>query len=290
MADVDWGLGLLHGLQSGFRSYWDQSAKRKDREEDMALKGFIKKDDKWVEDPAKLAKKRADELRKSTLELKVKGLDPIMDESGEIIDVKPSQYYGLINKKTKPDMDPYEIRKRELEIKKLEKELSGEKSKKEVPIVEQASARKLADAAATRESISYDIEQGLNQLKSDKLSDDEKVLVGRELLKTLNSLQGSDAVGAEEAKRLGGLLNWDVRLFEPGKMIGRDIDLFTKQVENNLARAKASAAQSKRAAQSAGGGLVTPAYDQDVLDYAQKYSISPEEALAIKNSRMGGQP
>jgi hypothetical protein len=42
----------------------------------------------------------------------------------------------------------------------------------------------------------------------DKLSPSQQLIQGRQLLKTLNSTQGADAIGAEEAKRLGSKLEY----------------------------------------------------------------------------------
>ena len=64
----------------------------------------------------------------------------------------------------------------------------------------------------------------------DKLSDEQKIVQGRQLLKTLNSTEGADAIGAEEAKRLGGLLEYQMmNITQPGPMFGRDLPGFKEQ-------------------------------------------------------------
>lgn len=65
----------------------------------------------------------------------------------------------------------------------------------------------------------------------DKLSDDQKVAQGRQLLKTLNSTQGADAIGAEEAKRLGSKLEFALgNMFNSNPIqFGRDLPGFKEQ-------------------------------------------------------------
>ena len=79
---------------------------------------------------------------------------------------------------------------------------------------------------------------------------DAAVRHGEGTLKALNSAFGADAVGVEEADRLGGFLQRFKAPWKPGRMIGYDLDLFSKQLKDkaevlrgaandNLNRAKA---------------------------------------------------
>lgn len=80
-------------------------------------------------------------------------------------------------------------------------------------------------------AINNEIKAAYEQLSNPNLSEDDKIKVGQGLLKTLNSTQGSDAVGAEEAKRLGSYLEYKIgNLTGPGSFIGRDLDQFARQV------------------------------------------------------------
>jgi len=65
----------------------------------------------------------------------------------------------------------------------------------------------------------------------DELSDDQKVAQGGQLLKTLNSPEGADAIGAEEAKRLGSKLQFAMgNLFNTNPIqFGRDLEGFKTQ-------------------------------------------------------------
>jgi hypothetical protein len=73
----------------------------------------------------------------------------------------------------------------------------------------------LAKANADKISIANQISGTLKILDDPKVSKEQKISQGRQMLKVLNSTQGKDAVGAEEAKRLGSYLessfgvNWN---------------------------------------------------------------------------------
>lgn len=96
----------------------------------------------------------------------------------------------------------------------------------------QIQITKIADSSGAILPIKNEIDSAYGQLTNKNLSDGQKLLVGRNLLKTLNSTQGKDAVGAEEAKRLGSLLEYKLlpRIGEPGNTFGRDLDEFVNQV------------------------------------------------------------
>lgn len=80
-------------------------------------------------------------------------------------------------------------------------------------------------------AINNEIKSAYEQLNDPNLSEDDKVKIGQGLLKTLNSTQGSDAVGAEESKRLGSYLEYKLGNFTgPGSFVGRDMADFNKQV------------------------------------------------------------
>lgn len=108
---------------------------------------------------------------------------------------------------------------------------SQEKAFKRLPMENQEQITGLAKKQTTIKAINNEIRSAFAQLSDPSLSEDDKVKVGQGLLKTLNSTQGSDAVGAEESKRLGSYLEYKIANFTgPGSFIGRDLDEFTKQV------------------------------------------------------------
>lgn len=92
----------------------------------------------------------------------------------------------------------------------------------------------LAKKNANKISILNQIGSYKDQFDSAKSTDD-KVRVGRQMLKVLNSTEGADAIGAEEAKRLGNALEFQIANFlEPGPMFGRDLEGFSRQVDATL--------------------------------------------------------
>lgn len=101
-----------------------------------------------------------------------------------------------------------------------------------LPKESQSEIAKIADKNGNMIAIKNEIDSALKQLDDSNISDDQKLIVGRQLIKTLNSTQGADAVGAEEAKRLGSLLEFKVlpRIGEPGNLFGRDLGEFRNQV------------------------------------------------------------
>lgn len=81
--------------------------------------------------------------------------------------------------------------------------------------------------------------------------EDAAVRQGEGMLKALNSAFGADAVGTEEAKRLGGFLQKFKAPWEPGSMMSRDLDLFSQQVRAKGEALRQAAADSLSRAKKA---------------------------------------
>jgi hypothetical protein len=108
---------------------------------------------------------------------------------------------------------------------------SPEATFKKLPKEKQDQIEGVGKKQANLIAINNEIKSAFEQLSDPALSEDDKIKVGEGLLKTLNSTQGSDAVGAEEANRLGSYLKYKLANFtEPGAFVGRDLDQFTRQV------------------------------------------------------------
>lgn len=180
----------------------------------------------------------------------------------------------------------FSLKQQELWIKNresMQKMASGEN----MPIDTKKEIEGLASKNASKRSIKNQLDGFLSTW--DNLSEDQKIIQGRQLLKTLNSPEGADAIGAEEAKRLGGLLEFKMfNVRDPGSMFGRDVEEFKTQVantsnslgkglENNQARIDELYG---RAPKQVSGR------EQDVEKYAQAHGISYDQALNIKKSRM----
>lgn len=118
---------------------------------------------------------------------------------------------------------------REIELKKLKNEVnSGDK----LPIDKKKVVEGLATKNANKTAIKNQIDSVISQW--DNLSEDQKVASGRQLLKTLNSTEGADAIGTEEAKRLGSKLEFAMGNLTNGNPIqfGRDLQGFKEQAMN----------------------------------------------------------
>jgi len=95
----------------------------------------------------------------------------------------------------------------------------------------QETIKGLAKKNVEKTSIKNQIDGYLQQYR-DATTESDRIRVGRQMIKVLNSPEGADAVGSEEVKRLAGAL--EVNLFNitgPGPMFGRDLPGFERQVE-----------------------------------------------------------
>lgn len=152
-----------------------------------------------------------------------------------------------------------------------------------LPVQSQEMIKKLAGSSANKETINNQIKGAISQLDNPDISDDQKLTIGRSLLKTLNSTEGSDAVGAEEANRLGSYLEFKIANFTgPGSFVGRDLDQFIEQTRLTSERID-KAIESNNEAIERLYGRAKPKFENDVLEFAKKKGISPAEALKIKN-------
>jgi hypothetical protein len=96
--------------------------------------------------------------------------------------------------------------------------------------------KKTVEALSTKNANKISIRNQIDAVMSgwDKLSEDQKVATGRSLLKTLNSTEGADAIGVEEANRLGAKLEFALGNFTNSNptQFGRDLKGFKEQAIN----------------------------------------------------------
>lgn len=99
-----------------------------------------------------------------------------------------------------------------------------------LPVENQKEIEDLSKKNAAKVSIANQMKGYLDQY--DKApSEQDKIVIGRQMLKVLNSPEGADAIGVEESRRLGGLLEYQMfNLTNPGPMFGRDLPGFRDQV------------------------------------------------------------
>lgn len=138
------------------------------------------------------------------------------------------------DRKFKRQSDMLGLQKTQAEIDKMNREGGISPQQKFNNELAQEQQKELGKKNTNLFAVKNAMDSALVQLNNPNLSEEEKIKAGQGLLKLLNSAEGSDAVGAEEAKRIGSYLEHKMfNVFEPGSMFGRDLDLFTDQVQNN---------------------------------------------------------
>ena len=104
----------------------------------------------------------------------------------------------------------------------------------------------LSKDSATKTAIANEIAQTVKLFDDPKINQTQKIKAGQGLLKVLNSTQGSDAVGAEEARRLGSLLEYQIRnITGPGPFWGRDLPEFRNQAATTVNRLSGAVESNK---------------------------------------------
>lgn len=141
--------------------------------------------------------------------------------------------YDALENDKKKENKTFELKEREVRAAEMAAGLKAQRdaaSGEYLPLDKKKIVENLSTKNASKLSIKNQLDAFVRGM--DDLSADQKIVQGRQLLKTLNSPEGADAIGAEEAKRLGGLLEFKMFNFtQPGSFIGRDIDEFKTQVE-----------------------------------------------------------
>lgn len=150
---------------------------------------------------------------------------------------------GLANAPlTRAQEEQFKIQKMGLLNERLNSVMAGGKIKDEDIL--SLSDRKQIETLATKQGGKLSITNNLQQLIDmwPSLSPSERLQQGREIMKTLNSSEGADAVGAEEVKRLGARLEFALGNFTNSNetQFGRDIDGFFKDVQNTTKRLQKS--------------------------------------------------
>ena len=137
------------------------------------------------------------------------------------------------------DTDKYQRRLLGAQAEKATREANAPLKASELPVDVKSEVTALSGKNAGKVSIGNQIESYLTEFRSAETADD-KVRIGRQMLKVLNSPEGADAIGVEEAKRLGDALEYN--LFDvgaglgmkTGKLHGRDLGGFEKQAQSTL--------------------------------------------------------
>lgn len=110
---------------------------------------------------------------------------------------------------------------------------------KDLPLDVKSEVAGISGKNAGKISVANQIDGYLKEFKAAKTEDD-KVRIGRQMLKVINSSEGADAIAVEEAKRLGDALEYNIADvgaglgMKTGKFHGRDLDGFEAQAQSTL--------------------------------------------------------
>jgi len=166
----------------------------------------------------------AKKLSAEQAEIRIKALDKNLDR-----ETKKEWYRNVSNDR---DLDR-QLKEQELDFKKSLS--STEKNEFDrLPGDKQQDIKDLSKSSTNKKIISNQIESVLNVSKD--LNDEGKLQQYRQLIKTLNSTEGRDAVAVEEAKRLASKLEFAMGNFTNNNPIqfGRDLEGFELDAANTV--------------------------------------------------------
>lgn len=147
------------------------------------------------------------------------------------------EHYKRQTLSTKERLDELEKQARlKLDQDRLEIERGKVKNAKQSGENLPIDSKKVIETLATKNASKISIKNQIDAVMSnwDNLQEDQKIAAGRQLLKTLNSTEGADAIGAEEANRLGSKLEYALGNFTNSNptQFGRDLEGFKQQALN----------------------------------------------------------
>lgn len=172
---------------------------------------------------------------------------------------------------------------------KLPSNIKSTKTKVEKPApvvgpVEKAQIQTLGPKVANQASLVNTIESGRKLFDKAIADGDEDlaVTIGNGMIKSLNSDQGPDAVGNQEAERLTPYLNYKLgNITGPGSFVGRDLGDFSKQLDVTSRKLKDAVAKSQGQLESLSqGGKI--GFDQKSGGVKVRSKVSGKTALWTK--------
>ena len=163
----------------------------------------------------------------------------------------------------------------------------------------QEATKIIASKNANIAAIRNEIGSALRDLQNPKTAEEDKIRIGQGLIKTLNSTQGADAVGVDEAKRLASELQGNVadvakmtaQGAAAGSVIGSAVPL-VGTVLGGVAGGIAGAAQGLFAAHNDPGGI---RFKADVEGFTKRVELTAKKLddtmevnrLTTENMRKG---
>lgn len=153
---------------------------------------------------------------------------------------------------------------------------------KSLPKDKQETIEVLAKKNANKISIANQIDAVMKTW--DTLSDDQKVYQGRQLLKTLNSPEGADAIGSEEANRLGSNLEFALGNLTNSNpfQLGRDLEGFKEQAMGTSQSLKDAISSNKALIDEAYGRAPSKAISKTQEDELKELEILRAKKAGIK--------
>jgi hypothetical protein len=165
------------------------------------------------------------------------------------------EYYDSV----KLDPDYKTLISADLANKRIEADKIKERDKGDnMPLDKKKFVDKLATEQASRYSITNQLQSSLDEFRKAK-NEDDKIRYGQTLLKLLNSDQNPDAIGAEESKRIGSELEFQLfNLKNPGPMFGRDLSAFERKIQSKINAQKETYKKNQQAIDGTMGRPVEP--------------------------------
>jgi hypothetical protein len=155
-----------------------------------------------------------------------------------------------------------------------------------LPLDQKQMVSGLAQKNANKIAIANQIDSVLSGW--DALPDNQKVAAGRQLIKTLNSTEGADAVGAEEAKRLGGMLEFAMGNFTNSNpmQFGRDLPGFREQAANTAKNIRGAVSSNQAQIDQLMGRQAPAVADQrgDAIAWALANPSDPRSMAVLKKA------
>lgn len=220
--------GLAKGLQEGLM-YRQQ---REDRQKQFEFES--RKLDLQEKNALAQEEKRS-KLEEAQMRDRGMKKDPI---SGEWVNMDPSEFspklkaeIGLKEAQTDATKKRIDIAEQKLKISKS-KPVSNDELKL-LPEDRREYVKTLTRGNAEKVSIFSNIEANLKKLRDPKIDGKVRKQLASQMIKTINSIQGRDAVGSEEAQRIGTFL--ETHTLDPfsvrGTSIGQDLERFIEQAD-----------------------------------------------------------
>lgn len=148
------------------------------------------------------------------------------------------------------------LREQELKLRNKERVADLERKEREValPEAEKIERNDIVKQQVKKKTIRNQIGSYLEQFRN-AASPDDQVRIGRQMLKVLNSTEGADAIGVDEAQRLGNALEFQLfNMTGPGPMFGRDLDGFERQVQATMNSIDGAIEQNQKRIDEISGG------------------------------------